>query len=782
MNIDVTPVNDAPIITDEFGTPIDEQEESTLEDTPIEICLNIFDVDGDDVQVFSAATAPLNGTLSGLADGDSCFTYIPNLDFNGLDSVQIVVCDNGIPVLCDTAWVIIDVIPVNDNPVITDAGGTPIDEQIEETPEEIPLEICFDAFDVDGDTLDICEVFDGPNNGTLTLSTVSNGDTCLIYTPNDLFNGIDTMQVVICDGFGGADTVQVIIGVPFVNDLPVILDENGNPTDSLGYETNEDEPVTICLDVFDEDVQPVDVTEVFIDPVFGTISGLLDGDTCFTYMPDQDMNGLDSLQIIVCDNNLPIPGCDTTWIYINVIPVNDDPIIFGGITDTTITTPEENPYELCLELYDVDGDTLDICQILSLPSNGLLSMEFDGDSCLTYTPELDFNGIDNFCLEVCDGFGGTDTLCVEVVVTPVNDVPVVVGDDPIEVSTDEDVPLEICIELFDVDGDTLTLTEFINGPANGTISGIPSADSCLTYVPDADWNGTDSFEVVFCDNGSPVLCDTVTIIVTVNPVNDDPIILEGGLPVDTIALNTPEDTALIACIELFDIDGDDVDITEVFDGPFNGSISGLNDADSCFTYTPDLNYCGLDSMQVVACDAFGGCDTVWVTMEVVCVNDAPIAVDDIEVVVGPIIIDVQVNDFDIEGDGLTTTILSGPFGSGNTATVLNGDSISFIPALDFCGMDSLLYQICDDGSPILCDSAWVYLDITPVDTDGDGLADFYETLTADTDGDGTPDYLDLDSDNDGLLDSQEAGDIGEFCSPEPSDFDGDGVPDHTGSR
>jgi hypothetical protein len=42
---------------------------------------------------------------------------VPDPNFNGLDSLQYVVCDTALPVQCDTAWVFIDVTPVSDPPV-----------------------------------------------------------------------------------------------------------------------------------------------------------------------------------------------------------------------------------------------------------------------------------------------------------------------------------------------------------------------------------------------------------------------------------------------------------------------------------------------------------------------------------------------------------------------------------------------------------------------------------------------------------------------------------------
>jgi hypothetical protein len=61
------------------------------------------------------------------------------------------------------------------------------------------------------------------------------------------------------------------------------------------------------------------------------------------------------------------------------------------------------------------------------------------------------------------------------------------------------------------------------------------------------------------------------------------------------------------------------------------------------------------------------------------------------------------------------------------------------------------------------------------DTDGDGIADAYES-TADSDGDTTPNNLDDDSDGDGISDYDESGTGGDFCRT-PQQSDTDTVPD-----
>ena len=68
----------------------------------------------------------------------------------------------------------------------------------------------------------------------------------------------------------------------------------------------------------------------------------------------------------------------------------------------------------------------------------------------------------------------------------------------------------------------------MSDPANGTA--VLNADGSVTYTPDSNYNGPDSFTYSLCDPGQDGnaattgdnLCDTATVSMTVNPVNDRP--------------------------------------------------------------------------------------------------------------------------------------------------------------------------------------------------------------------------------------------------------------------
>ena len=153
--------------------------------------------------------------------------------------------------------------------------------------------------------------------------------------------------------------------------------------------------------------------------------------------------------------------------------------------------------------------------------------------------------------------------------------------DDIAVETDEDVEIEITLTGSDADGDELAFAVQTQ-PENGVLSGdVPN----LTYTPNADYNGADSF--TYTANDGTVDSELATVTITVNAVNDAPI-------ADDIAVTTDEDVAVEITLTGSDADGDELTF-EVVDAPTNGVY-----ADG--VYTPNLNFNGIDSFTFVVND------------------------------------------------------------------------------------------------------------------------------------------------------------------------------------
>ena len=255
----------------------------------------------------------------------------------------------------------------------------------------------------------------------------------------------------------------------------------------------------------------------------------------------------------------------------------------------------------------------------------------------------------------------------------------------------------------------------------------------------------------------------------------------------TDSASTQEDIAIVIDVLVNDTDPEDDDLTITtagFEGTEgvteNGGTVSINDngtptdpTDDFIDYTPPIGFSGFDSFTYTITDGDeSGTATVVVGVDM---NNPPVAINDTTSVPGSGSLDIEVliNDSDPDGDDLT--IVSAESTNGGTVTI-DGDFILYMPPADYCGADTINYQICDYGP--LCASAQVIITVIPDDTDGDGIFDFLETTLLDSDEDGTPNYQDTDSDNDGIPDSEEVVFIDD-CTIEFKDSDNDGEPDYT---
>ena len=148
-----------------------------------------------------------------------------------------------------------------------------------------------------------------------------------------------------------------------------------------------------------------------------------------------------------------------------------------------------------------------------------------------------------------DPSGATAGATVTIAVTDHNEAPTAADD---AAATDEDRPVSIDVLANDTDpdeGDQLTVS-LPGSPADGTAAVNP--DRTVTYAPDADFHGIDSFTYRVSD-GSRTSIATVTV--TVAPVNDAPQFASGSLT-RTLEHGVPAGTEVGAPIVASDRDGD----------------------------------------------------------------------------------------------------------------------------------------------------------------------------------------------------------------------------------
>ncbi|WP_370277737.1 retention module-containing protein [Pontibacterium sp.] len=546
----------------------------------------------------------------------------------------------------------------------------------------VVIDVLANDSDPDGD-LDpsTVTIVSPPSNGTVTVDPVTGAVT---YTPNENYNGPDSFEYTVQDEEGNtSEPASVSIDVNPVAEPPIALDDE--------VSTNEDNAVEIDVLANDEDpdgeIDPTTVTitdppengSVTVDPITGVV----------TYTPDPDYNGPDSFQYTVQDDegNTSAPAT----VSINVEPVADTPVA----ADDNVTTDEDVAITIDVLANDSDPDN-DIdpttVMIQSGPSKGSVAVDpVTGE--VTYTPDGDYNGPDSFTYTVKDATGlESNVATVNITVEPVADKPVAADDN---VTTDEDVAITIDVLANDTDPENdidPTTVMIQSGPSNGSVSVDPVTGE-VTYTPDGDYNGPDSFTYTVKD-ATGLESNVATVNITVEPVADKPVAADDNVITD-------EDVAIAIDVLANDTDPEnDIDPTTVViqSGPSNGSVA-VDPVTGEVTYTPDLNYNGPDSFTYTVKDATGlesNVATVNITVDPVA--DPPVAADDSANVKGNSFVDIDVlsNDSDPENDIDPTTVViqSGPSNGSVSVDPVTGE-VRYTPDADYFGPDSFTYTVKD---------------------------------------------------------------------------------------
>lgn len=161
---------------------------------------------------------------------------------------------------------------------------------------------------------------------------------------------------------------------------------------------------------------------------------------------------------------------------------------------------------------DVNGNTLTVVSVTQ-GAHGSVAIT-GGGTGVSYTPAANYNGPDSFTYTIDDGNGGTDTVNVNVNVTPVNDAPVAF---PNAYDTNSNTPLHVGAPGVlgndsDIDGDALSAQQ-VSGPSHA-LSFALHADGSFDYTPAADFAGVDSFTYRASDDTTT--SNTVTVNITVH--------------------------------------------------------------------------------------------------------------------------------------------------------------------------------------------------------------------------------------------------------------------------
>ena len=281
----------------------------------------------------------------------------------------------------------------------------------------------------------------------------------------------------------------------------------------------------------------------------------IDSENQVIYTPNPDFVGTDSFDYTVSDS---MGSTATATVSVTVTEAPNIPP--RARTDSAVSLQNTSVIiDVLANDSDADGDPIQLFEINS-PSNGTVRRVDRGtpenltDDQLIYTPNLGFLGTDSFTYIINDGNGDSDRGTVNVTVietgtpTPGNNPPNAVNDSR-TTAVNTLITINVLANDNDPDGDIIQLISFTN-PSNGTVrrnnNNTPQdlSDDRLTYTPNPQFTGADSFTYRIADGNGGI--DQATVEVTVgNNGNRNPIV---GTPQEDnlIGVEVPETIAGLA--------------------------------------------------------------------------------------------------------------------------------------------------------------------------------------------------------------------------------------------
>ncbi|EMI7297548.1 tandem-95 repeat protein [Vibrio parahaemolyticus] len=697
VSVDVTPVNDAPVAKDDIAT--------TQEDTAvtIDVLPNDSDVDGDKLSIESASVPKEQGTVE-VVNGKLVFT--PAENFNGDAEITYTVTDGQ---LTDEAKVTVTVNPVNDAPTIK------VDAVESITEDAVSIDTVVAALTVrDTDTPEdqLAVSLENNSNGHFVLvgNEVKLTQAGVDAVNNDELNLKDlTISASVSDGVNPTASDSDSLIVNRVNDAPTV--ENAIADQVLSE---------------DFDAYTIDLNEVFKDSDSSlefSVSGnnsiqisIVNGVATIT--PTADWNGKETITFTAKDPSGESVNQTVDFTVAPVVDIEADSADVVEDTPTIINVLGNDTFESTDKVVSLDAE--------NGPKNGTVIVNNDGT--VTYTPDDNYVGEDTFTYIVTSG-GVSESTTVSVDVTPENDAPVAKDDTAI---TDEDTPVTIDVlpNDTDVDGDKLSIESASVPKEQGTVEVV---NGKLVFTPAENFNGDAEITYTVTDGA---LTDQATVKVTVNAVNDTPVV-ESNVADQTLAEDFAPYTIDLNTV-FSDVDNVDGELKFSVSGNSNIQVAIVN---GIATITPTADWNGSETLTFTATDPSG--ESVSQTVDFTVTPVADIVADKATVVEDtPTIIKVLGNDtFEDDGKVVSLDTNNGP--ANGTVSVNPDGSVTYTPNDNYVGKDTFTYIVTSGG---VSESTTVEVNVTPVNdapvakddiaTTQEDTAVTIDVLSNDTDVDG----------------------------------------------
>jgi C1A family cysteine protease len=453
------------------------------EDTSFSLSTISSDPDGDFVYCY-IQRPPVNGQISPTFPER---IYTPDANFSGQDSFRFYLNDGQLSSNDMTMTIVVK--PINDPPRVYDQFIT--------LGEDSQKRIVLTGSDIEDDHLNFFIVTSPEHGG------ISGIPPELIYTPTPNYSGTDTFSYQANDGLSDSNlaichlTIQASDDQPTANDMTITMSEGQSVLFSLSGNDAENAPLTFMIKS---------------TPNYGQLTGTLPD---LIYTPNQGFYGNDYLTYQVDDGN---NVSEHAMIHLIVEPDNDPPVV----ENQTISLIENSSKPITLSGTDPNNHPLSF-SIVKYPEHGEIKGVLP---YVTYAPHAGYCGVDKFTYLANDGYTNSAAGQVLIIVKHINYPPEAFSGN---IVTSKNTAKRFYLKASDKNNDVLNVN-FVVQPAHGQISG---SFPLLTYTPDFNYTGFDSFSFQVNDGRLDSNVEQIKIIVT-----------EFNLVTDAIDLDTTVQTIL----------------------------------------------------------------------------------------------------------------------------------------------------------------------------------------------------------------------------------------------
>ena len=554
FSLDVLPINDPPLLSN-----IEEQ--TSMEDEVFTIDIIATDVDGDELTYWADSDDNVEVSISG-----NQLSVIPDQDWFGEVVVFVNTTDGE---FSDAISFSLDVLPINDPPLLFD-----IDSQLVDEDDTFTYELL--GYDVDNDSLEY------------TVNAIDNAGSSidgnvLTIIPSQDYNGELSINVSVSDG-EFVDSKEFILDVLPVNDPPTLEDISDQVI-------NENEILEFEFISYDVDNDPL-TYDYYISSGYGYAN--IEGELLII-TPAENWSGQLNISFTVSDGEYFVQQ----EFSVDVLEIDDPPTAF----DISSILSEDESLSIELLSSDPDTDAEDLTYtVITSPLNGYA--EINGESLL-YTPDSNYNGIDQITYSVSDAESESGPATIDINIVPVNDAPT--AQDIEYTLSSGTIEFDLNTVVNDIDGDELEISfitqnygsETINTLFDGEI--VDLGNNIFSYTPPSGMVYFDFILYKAMDHVSESTVQTITfnLLGREMPRNMAPIAFDQDV-------NIVEDEVTAVTLIGFDVLNSISENAsfEITSSPEHGDLSSnfslLESGSSsliqwAIDYTPDNNYFGEDS-------------------------------------------------------------------------------------------------------------------------------------------------------------------------------------------